>query len=160
MESIELDTISREISDSVAGYIVHGAEVLLGLISGLKTKTAPSRAEYFGILSRGELITPSEALGDVVAQCFAVPYACSSVIRESKPPSKRLAVALLQKFIEPSGLVCTVHDRNFSLRVMEDVCNGYFAGQAKRSREKVKEDCCPEKKETSESIDEKGFCIE
>ena len=115
MESIELDTISREISDSVAGYIVHGPEELLGLISGLKTITASSRAEYFGILSRGGLITPSEALGDVVAQCFAVLDACSSVIRESKPPSKRLAVALLQKFIEPSGIVCTVHDGNFSL---------------------------------------------
>ena len=92
--------------------------------------------------------------GDVVGQCFAVLDACSSVIRESKPPSKRLAVALLQKFIEPSGIVCTVHDGNFSLWVMEDVCNGYFAGQAKRSREKVKEDCCPEKEETSESIDD------
>ena len=58
MESIELDMISREISDSVAGYY-HGPEELLGLISGLKTITASSRAEYFGILSRGGLITPS-----------------------------------------------------------------------------------------------------
>ena len=121
--------------------------------------------EYNGFFKareeRGGLLTPSEALGDVVAKCFAVLDACSSssTIRESKPPSKRLAVALLQEFIEPSGHICTVRDRNFSLRVMEDVCNGYFAGQAKRSREKVKEDCCPEKKETSESIDEKGFCI-
>ena len=120
MESIELDTISREISDSVAGYIVHGAEELLGVISGLKTITASSRAEYFEILSRGGLITPSEALGDVVAQCFAVLDACSSSsrIRESKPPSKRLAVALLQEFVDPSGLVCTIHDGNFSLRII------------------------------------------
>ena len=120
----------------------------MGVISGLKTITASSRAEYFEILSRGGLITPSEALGDVVAQCFVVLDACSSssTIRESKPPSKRLAVALLQEFIEPSGIVCTVHEGNFSLRVMEDVCNGYFDVHAKRSRKKVKEDCCPEKK--------------
>ena len=45
MESIELDTISREISNCVAGYIVHGAEELLGeyCISGLKNITASSR---------------------------------------------------------------------------------------------------------------------
>ena len=74
MECNELDTISREISDSVAGYIVHGAEELLGVISGLKTITASSRAEYFGILSRGGLITPSEALEGTwlasVLQCW------------------------------------------------------------------------------------------
>ena len=58
MESIELDTISREISDSVAGYIVHGPEELLGLISGLKTGFSKGRIHR-------DFIT--EALGDVVA---------------------------------------------------------------------------------------------
>ena len=142
VERVQLDKTSREVSDNVAGYIVHKAEELLGecCISCVKSTAASSRAEYIGILSRGGLITPSERLGEMVAQCFAVLDACSSAIRESKLPSKTLAMALLQDFVDPSGLVCNIHEENFSLRVMKVVCNCFLSGQAKRSREKVKED--------------------
>ena len=126
----------------LSGYIVHKAEDLLGecCISGLKSETASSSTEYIGILSRGGLLTPSEALGDVVAQSFAVLDASSTAIKESKLPSRTLGIALLREFVDTSGLVCARHVGNFSLRVMKVVCNCYFSGQAKRSIEKVTED--------------------
>ena len=142
VESLCLDERSREVSDNVAGYVVHKAKSLLGdcCISGLKGETGSSAEKYIGVLSRGGLVTPSESLGEIVAQSFAVLDACSQTIKTSQLPSRIAGIAVLQEFVDVSGLACELHNASFSLRVLKVVCNCFFAGQAKRSIEKVTED--------------------
>ena len=142
VETMTLSQASREVSDNVAGYIVHKAKDLLGecCIENLKAETASSSTEYIGILSRGGLITPSMAFGDIVAQSFAVLDACSTAIKESNLPSRTAGLAILHEFVDAKDLVCKRHEETFTVRMMKVVCNCFFAGQTKRSNEKLTED--------------------
>ena len=142
VENMYLTQASREVSDNVAGYIVHKAKNLFGecCIRRIVNETACSNTEYIGILSRGGLTTPSKALGDLVAQSFAVLDACSTAIKKSKVPSRVAGLAVLRKFIDITDLVCKKHEEQFAVRMMKVICNCFFAGQAKRTTEKVTED--------------------
>lgn len=142
MDSIQLNQASREISDNVAGYIIHKAKDLLGgcCIKNLMNESPSPSTKYIAILSRGGLITPSQALGDLVAKSFAVLDACSMKIAESKLPSRIAGLAILREFSPVTGLVCLKHEEQFLVRTIKVVCNCYFSGQAKRSNEKITED--------------------
>ena len=142
IESIELDSNTREVSDNIAGFIVRKAIKLLSdcCINTTMSDTPASSPHYIAILSRGKLITPSHDLGDIVAKSFAVLDASNGVIKRSKIPSRRAGLAILNRFINLPAIACEKHKDTLSYRIKRTVCNCFFSARCKRSNEKVKED--------------------
>ena len=142
VENIELDSNTREVSDNIAGYIARKAnDALSGCCINAAINNAPApNQHYISLLSRGKLITPSDALGDVVAKSFAVLDACNTAIRHSKIPSRTAGLAVLNRFVNLPSIGCEKHEATLSHRVKRTVCNCFFNAQCKRSNEKVQED--------------------
>ena len=109
-------------------------------INAAMSETPASKTHFIGILSRGNSITPSYALGELVAKSFALLDACSSIIRRSKIPSRAAGLAVLQRFINLPSIGCEKHRDTFYLHVRKSVCNCFFSAQCKRSNDTVKED--------------------
>ena len=80
VDCIQLGEASREISDNIAGYLCHKTRDLFASCCGNNSKSKETSSGYIGLLSRGNLVTPSGKLGDIVAQAFALLDASSTII--------------------------------------------------------------------------------
>ena len=98
VNSIELDKDSRDISDYVAGYIVHKTQNMLHKCCGgkLKNENQSLSSEYIKILPPGGLTIPSRTLSDDISQGFAILDANSSAIGNSVIPSREAGIIILK----------------------------------------------------------------
>lgn len=142
VDAIKLDESSRKVSDHVAGYFVRKTHDIFHPCCGknLKGEKENSNSEYINILSRGGLLCPSEKLADIVSQAFALLDASSPAIRLCDLPSKKAGFLILSRYLDTSGIVCEGHEKMFSDRLKNTICNCFFDGQRKRSNESVVED--------------------
>ena len=142
-DCFQLAESTRDISNHVAGYIVHKGYKAFGSYYGSKfllTTNETSTTSYTSILSRGGLKTEPEDLNDAVAKSFAILDATSSVIRSSEIPSIEAGLTILEKFVDVQRLTCDKHEEPFSKLVLRTVCNCFSNAQKKRSTESVADD--------------------
>ena len=132
LDTVQLNSSSMEISDNVAGYIVHKTKSIFnGCCEEQMTKhtddenqsSRTSDPHYITILSRGGLIMPSEPLSNAVTRAFAILDLSSEVIRRSSVPSRKVGNAILEKYLDTNGIVCEDHTEKLTCRLLTIVCN-------------------------------------
>ena len=159
--TLQLEDISRLVSDTVAGYIVHKTEHLYKDCCQRKlTKREPSN-EYIGKLSHGRLKNRSMPFTAVVYQVLAVLDASSPALRKSKTPAREAGMEILAKYEITSFTICEKHTDDFSNRLMKVVCNCFFNSQRKRSNDSDVKDRVSELKRVhcGDSLPEEGVEI-
>ena len=95
---LQLDEASRQVSDNIAGYIVHEIEHLYKDCCQHKLVFDQKNTEFIGHLSRGGLKSPSLASSIAVSQAFALLDSCSAAMRKSVVPASKAGMKVLAKY--------------------------------------------------------------
>ena len=104
--------------------------------------TEPDNAsnKYFSLLNRGDLLFPSQELGDSVARGFALLDVSSSIIRKSKMSSRKAGLYILEEFLCEGSLGCDIHHFAVSSLLKRIITNIFFNNHRKRSTDNVTKD--------------------
>ena len=134
--AVSLEENSKEVSDTIAGYIAHKAPKYCKecCYDQLICKDAIGESNsYIKILSRGGLKIPSEALRACVAHGFAILDASSDQMQKSTMPSRYAAESVLEEFLTDEVLLCEKHKDKFFQRMIRVLTNVFFNNKRKRS---------------------------
>ena len=144
VDTVQLNSRSMEISDNVAGYIVHKSKSIFNSCyeeqmtkhTDNENKTSRnSDSHYIAILSLSGLIMPSEPLSNAVARAFGILDLSADVIRRSSVPLRKAGITILEKHLDTNGIVCEDHTEKLTCRLLTIICNCFFNSQRKRSNE-------------------------
>ena len=98
--------ISRQVSDTVVGCIVHKTEHLYRDCCKRQLINEEVNTKYIGQLSRSGLENSSISLSTVVSQSFAVLNESSPAIRLLNILARKVGMKTLAKYVDSSFIVC------------------------------------------------------
>ena len=117
MENVD----SRQVSDKVAGYIVHKTQQLYRDCCQSQLLNEELNTEYIKQLSHGGLKNPSLPLNTVVSQSFDVLDESSPALRLFNVPARKTRMKILAKYVKSTLIVCENYTNDFSNRVLNVV---------------------------------------
>lgn len=136
-DNLKLNDESRQVSDTVAGYVAHKTEHLYKDCCHNKLIKNQLNTEYIGVLSRGGLKNPSLPLSIAVSQAFAILDASSTAIRKSGVPARKAGIKILKQYLNSSFIVCDRHNDDFCNRLRKVICNCFFNNERKRVNDSI-----------------------